>query len=364
MRCRLATIIAVLAWASLPVFSCSCAGPDKSGCTVPPADVIVLAKVVSIERNQPSLETAREHNRVPYATNPSRRSGQSFFPMQWGNVAVTLSILERFRGEPNDTLVIQTRLGTAACGYPFEEGHEYLIFANEFQGALQVSYCSATQPAKAAATRIRQLRALREGVDLPVLFGSVVTVPVEQGETYDQHTQPVPSLTVVASSGEREHRTSTAADGLYEFHGLPRGEYRVHVVAPPGRLSLWHGGGIARVRAPVGLGSRCPVNFHLFWDGQLAGTVVNNLSQPMSGWITAEYVDPAVSNPRAVQVTVKDGRFEIPRLWPGRYRLTFLADSGDSPQTFYYPGTKEKNGSTLIEVGEGLHVDNLQFVIF
>ena len=68
---------------------------------------------------------------------------------------------------PADSLVVRTELGTEACGYPFEVGHEYLVFANEYQGEVTVTTCSAaTQPAKMALARIQQLRALRDGTTL------------------------------------------------------------------------------------------------------------------------------------------------------------------------------------------------------
>jgi hypothetical protein len=244
VRVMAASIIAVAA-----SLGCTCAGGGKYGCAVPAADVVVLARVVSIEQKP----------RMPVNPDPQTRV--------WGGVTVTLKILERFRGPSSDPLVVRTESSSTACGYAFQAGKEYIVFAEASQGGLLVSYCSATQPAKAAASRIRQLRAVRDGTALPSLFGSVLTHPVEQGEDRDEYVQPVPNLTVVAQSGGQEYRASTAQDGVYEFHHIPRGEYFVQVEAPAGRKVDWRGGG-ERVRTPAGLDPRCPIDFEVFDHGR------------------------------------------------------------------------------------------------
>jgi len=58
---------------------------------------------------------------------------------------------------------------------------------------------------------------------------------------------------------------------------------------------------------------------------------------------------------------VKDGRFEIVKLPPGRYRLMFHRPAGEP---VYYPGTLARSAAALIEVGEGAHVEGLLFTIF
>jgi len=92
-------------------------------------------------------------------------------PPPW--VKVTLSVSERFRGGSDNSIVIRTDLSD--CGYPFEVGHEYLVFAREFQGNLTVDKCTATRPAKMAVATIRQLQTLRDGTALPDIFGFVGT---------------------------------------------------------------------------------------------------------------------------------------------------------------------------------------------
>jgi hypothetical protein len=360
MRFRIGLIVAVFLLSALPAQACSCTVSDAGSCQVPVADIIVRATVVSIEVNQTRPSFARPVGAPP---SPSRPAGAISPPEPWGRVKVTLSVSERFRGAAGDTLVIRTGLGEGDCGYPFELGHEYLVFANERQGEVTVTSCSATRPAKMAVARIEQLRALRDGTTLPDLYGFVGTHPLVGGEAGWEQVQPMPGLTVTARSDTAEYRTQTADDGMYRFRGLPRGRYRLGVAVPPGRVALW-GGGAEYPGTSAGI--PCAMNFEVFWNGLISGIVVGRDGQPASGMITAQYIGPETASVAQFGSYVKDGRFEILRLPPGRYRLRFLptvANRSAGP-TVYYPGTQSQNEAAPIEVGEGEHIEGLMFSIF
>jgi len=293
----------------------------------------------------------------------TRPAGAILQPEPWGRLKVTWSVSEWFRGAAGNTLVVRTEVGTEACGYPFEVGHEYLVFANWNQGNVTVTTCSATQPSKMAVARIEQLRALRDGSTLPDLYGFVGTHPLRSDQAGWEQVQPMPELTVTARSDSAEYRTQTADDGLYRFRGLPRGRYHLSVAAPPGRRALWQGNAEHPGASP---GIFCAMNFEVFWDGLITGTVIRRDGQPASGTITAQYVGPETLPAGPFGAYVKDGRFEILRLPPGRYRLMFLPTVGDRPAgpEVYYPGTQAHSAAALIEVDEGAHVEGLLFTVF
>jgi hypothetical protein len=362
MRFGIALIAAAFSLSALPALACLCAGGNPGSCQVPVAEIIVRATVVSKEVNQTPPPVARPASSG--APQPgSRLAGAMPQAEPWGRVKVTLTVSERFRGAEGDSLVVRTELGTEACGYPFEVGHEYLVFANENRGNVTVTTCSATQPAKMAIARIEQLRALRDGTALPDLYGFVGIYPLRSDEAGWEQVQPMPGLTVTARSDNAEYRTQTADDGLYGFRGLPTGRYQLSVVAPPGRRAFW-GGSAEHVGASPG--APCAMNFEVFWDGRIAGTVLGLDGQPATGMITAQYTGPETLPARPFEGQVKDGRFEILRLPPGRYRLMFLPIiAGRSVgSAVYYPGTHAQSAAALIEVGEGTHLDGLQFTIF
>ena len=357
MRFRILLIAAAFSLSALPVEACSCAVANREGCQVPLADIIVRATIVSIDQPRPPFAppaSSGTGQRSARATRPPGAIPQP--PEPW---KVTLSVSEPFRGAVAGTLVVRNLPGD--CGYPFEVGHEYLVFANENQGNVTVTICSATQPSKMAVARIEQLRALRDGTTLPDVYGFVGTHPLRSDEAGWEQVQPMAGLTVTARSDSAEYRTQTADNGLYGFHGLPAGRYRLSVGAPPGRRALWGGGA---EHPGTGPGSPCAMNFEVFWDGLISGTIVGRDGQPASGMITALYAGPEPADFFGAQV--KDGRFEFLRVPPGRYRLMFLPIVADRPagEPVYYPGTLARSAAALIEVGEGAHVEGLLFTIF
>ena len=134
------------------------------------------------------------------------------------------------------------------------------------------------------------------------------------------------------------------------------------VEAPPGRRAFWDGSAEHPGASP-GIG--CPMNFEVFWDGRISGTVLSRDGLPASGMITAQYTGPEATA-ASLGSQVKDGRFEILRVPPGQYRLRFLPTVGERPAgpSIYYPGTQLQSAAALIEVGEGTHIDGLQFTAF
>jgi hypothetical protein len=214
-------------------------------------------------------------------------------------------------------------------------------------------------------TTIQQLQALRDGTALPDLFGFAGTHPADSSETGWEQVQPVPGLTVTARSELGDYRTQTSTNGSYAFRGLPKGRYQVSVQPPVGRLALWDGGA-DHVGANAGLGNSCPVNFEIYYDGRISGTVARRDGQPVSGSVFAWFEGPDSLNAAPVGSQVNNGHFEIVRLWPGLYRLVFQPNAQVASPTrpIYYQGTQVVSEATEIQLGDGTHVDGLQFTIF
>lgn len=219
--------------------ACSCIGVAPSGCQIPEGRLVFRAKVTWIDLRSPRPPLVRG------AAEP------------WGVTRVGVKVLERFRGEPNDASVVYTEASGESCGYPFETGTEYLIFAEESDRRLLVTSCSGTQRATAAVARIRQLRSERDKTPLPDLYGSVLP----EGSAVKDVDRAGP-VAVIAERDGREFRVEPR-DGLYEFTGLTKGEYLVHVAVPDGYTALWTGG-VEALHAPAGFSPSCAVNFRVF----------------------------------------------------------------------------------------------------
>jgi hypothetical protein len=172
-------------------------------------------------------------------------------------------------------------------------------------------------------------------------------------------------VTLTARSQRGNYRTQTADDGSYEFQGLPTGQYQLRLEPPAGHVALSELG-VEQVGVTAWPGNSCPMNFEVYYDGRISGTIVGSDGKPIAGFLSASYVGPEELHAGAIGTEVKNGFFEIPRLAPGRYQLVFQpsGDGRSSARTIYYPGTEVKSEAALIELGEGTHVDGLLLTIY
>ena len=69
---------------------------------------------------------------------------------------VTFRVSEHFKGAPAATLQVENHASGPMCGYPFQEGIAYVVYASGEGGQLQTSSCSRTTVATD-----RELEALR-----------------------------------------------------------------------------------------------------------------------------------------------------------------------------------------------------------
>ena len=70
---------------------------------------------------------------------------------------VTFQVSEHFKGAPASTLQVENYASGPMCGYPFQEGSAYVVYARGGDRQLQTSSCSRTT----VATH-RELEALRQ----------------------------------------------------------------------------------------------------------------------------------------------------------------------------------------------------------
>jgi hypothetical protein len=71
---------------------------------------------------------------------------------------VTFAVDRAWKGEVRHSLVLVTGAGSGDCGFPFEEGKVYLVFArHDDEGALATLACSRTAPVTEAIDDIRNL---------------------------------------------------------------------------------------------------------------------------------------------------------------------------------------------------------------
>ncbi len=115
------------------VFACSCVAPGPPKVELAQSVGVFAGRVIDIEK-------------------PSGTVMSSADP-----VIVTLQVSTVWKGPAYKTLVMQTVRESDSCGFPFEPGQEYLVYARGTESNLAVSLCSRTRPLAEATEDIRQL---------------------------------------------------------------------------------------------------------------------------------------------------------------------------------------------------------------
>ncbi len=105
-------------------------------------------------------------------------------------IDVEFAVDEVWKGEPTANAEIRTHADEATCGYPFEEGVAYLVYAGRSEDALTTGLCSRTSPVEAADE------------DLEGLGAGTAPAASEDDATAgddDPGRQTMPGLTVAAA---------------------------------------------------------------------------------------------------------------------------------------------------------------------
>ena len=76
---------------------------------------------------------------------------------QGRTATVTLRVSEVWKGPEQGTLEVSTPSQETACGYPFEEGQEYLVYAYGKEEPFKVDLCSETKPLSKAGASLQVL---------------------------------------------------------------------------------------------------------------------------------------------------------------------------------------------------------------
>jgi hypothetical protein len=128
-------VITSVLWLASPgcAFACSCLPPGPPKVELAQSVAVFAGRVISIEKPSDTLMSS---------ANP---------------ISVTLQVSTIWKGPAHQTVVVQTGPDSAGCGFSFEVGQEYLVYARGTETNLMVSLCSRTQRLTDATEDIRQL---------------------------------------------------------------------------------------------------------------------------------------------------------------------------------------------------------------
>jgi hypothetical protein len=125
---------AVVAGSPAEALGCSCAAPATPADALARSSAAFVGRVIDIDK--PFLDSLG-----------LTRSGLH---------DVTFRIDRAWKGVSGDTVVIRTRLTGESCGYRFDIGRDYLVYASG-DAALITGICTGTRPAEGAEADFKAL---------------------------------------------------------------------------------------------------------------------------------------------------------------------------------------------------------------
>lgn len=267
---------------------------------------------------------------------------------------VRLLVKESFRGVSVPEVDVITGLGEGDCGFGFEIGQDYLIYAYERKTdhKLETGICTRTSmlaKAQQDLTYIKGLPGTRPG--------STISGEIQRPMTRANAAPTFSAMAGVRVSVEgpdKQYETVSDEKGKFNVSGLPAGKYKIRLVLPEGLTEGQEGQQVQL--ADKGCAT---VSFFVVADGRLAGTVFDAAGQPFEkAEITImEFGKPKYRGYLSTVYSNKEGNYELTQIPPGRYMLQIRYDGLTSQvrsfPTVYHPNTSDAAQASVIQLGEG-----------
>jgi hypothetical protein len=80
-----------------------------------------------------------------------------------GSHRVKFAVVKQWKGTASKSIEVATRLTGEACGFPFEEKNEYLVYVVTEPTGIQTGICTGTKNIIAAEQEMKQLDVIMSG---------------------------------------------------------------------------------------------------------------------------------------------------------------------------------------------------------
>ena len=277
--------------------------------------------------------------------------------LQRGMLQVDIGVNSPFRGVNGSAVTVVTADNGAACGYTFQVGERYLVYAHRTpDGTLEVSLCSRTIPLAKATEDLQFIQSVATGTAHSRVYGRITHWERDytNDRSRDYGAMPDVLVTVRGPGGGAETRTDD--QGRYELAGLPVGVYDV-AAFPPANFTGSRLTDVAEIRDPRSCQFR---DFNLVYDNRITGAVTTASGDPVDG-AQVELMAAAKlgmrGNVQTLRMKTVGGRFEFTEVPAGRYvvgvDLTRRMDPTlVFPQTLYVR-SGDAVSATIVEAGGG-----------
>lgn len=252
---------------------------------------------------------------------------------------------------------IVTGMGGGDCGYAFQSGVDYIIYAyKNSEGRLETGICSRTRPLTLAADDLAYLRAIPQ---LPATAD--IRVSVFDNSTWQTGRRAMQGVRTTISGPDGIKEAFTDRAGRATFAGLPPGEYTVQ----------WASDGYTSANRKVQIHAQgcAEVPVTMLLDRRIQGRVLTRAGLPAAK-VMIEMVPahPGPSGSPIEQATSDvDGLYEFEYLRTGDYYLGVNLDRPSSPDMpygqWYFPGIADPAGATIVHLPETPGVQTFDLIL-
>jgi hypothetical protein len=328
---RTFVLAALLLFSASLSHACSCFTPNPICSAYWQTPVVFRGKVIGL--------TLVSHTETPV----KNLDGSTSTVISPGFIRAHFSVLETFKGTPQREITILTNEQSSACGFSFEEGGEYVVFAFAKQASdeLWTSKCSLTHKLEAGKedTDLTWMRGLLSAPGGATIFGKLVPPRGLESKI------PSPWIAIL---GPEVHRAVPDKNGHYAFNGLSPGEYTVSAVMPPGFAAP------GERKLTVADKGCAQVDWEVLYDSHIRGRITDAAGHPLQDIAMAlKRRDSRMATGFAdvnLGGTDSDGRYDFSRVPPGDYLIS-ANNLGPSP-TRPYPRVYYPNADSDLEAAE------------
>lgn len=332
---RVLVAIGLTLAAPAPARACSCM---MSG---PPCQATWTADVVFAGIVRGIVEIPHETLGVPYRSR-----------------LVTMDVEAGFVNAPSGRVDVVTGLGGGDCGYSFENGRRYLVYAwKRGASGLSTGICSRTRLLSDAAEDLRYLKTIAAPAGGARVFGRIHEWRRDPAEETGVDYGPLQGIPVSVRGENFFKEVVTDPNGRFEIAGLPASKALL-TIAPPFGFDTRHVDRefeIRDARACV------EMDFTLSLIATAWGRVVDATGRPLADVsVDAVAAELAGFTPRPHQRPARtdaSGMFHFDDLPPGTYvfgvHLTAYSPDRRSGTPVFLPGTRLAREATVVELKAG-----------
>lgn len=279
---------------------------------------------------------------------------------------IRFAVSEAFRGISGDSVEVMTGRGGGDCGYNFEKGQNYLVYAykNLETGELGTGICSRTALLSRATEDLEYFRGLKDAKPGATVYGVVMKRFVRKTDEPYRENVPVANVALTIEGNNNSYETKTDEKGEFRLTGLAAGDYEIRLKTP---ADLW---GYEEQRKIKVFDKGCAGSyFQLVTKTVLSGKVTDENGKPASkimvNLVAAGQIDDSHQKDHYFVESGEDGNFTFRSIPSGNYylgvRLNRLSDTLFPYPRAFYPGTVNLEKVVPITISDGQILENINF---